>query len=87
MGPSRALFLKKETAPPSFLQIFSKFLVCKACLSPSPRKSEEHFFPIPLLNFHFLGFCGDSVVKNPPANAGDTGSIPGPGRSHMLQSN
>ena len=24
------------------------------------------------------------MVKNPPANAGDVGSIPGPGRSHML---
>ena len=24
------------------------------------------------------------VVKNPPANAGDVDSIPGPGRSHML---
>ena len=32
-------------------------------------------------------FPGGTVVKNPPANAGDTGSIPGPGRSHMLQSN
>ena len=30
---------------------------------------------------------GGAVVKNPPANAGDTSSIPGPGRSHMLQSN
>ena len=28
-------------------------------------------------------FPGGTVVKNPPANAGDTGSIPGPGRSHM----
>ena len=28
-----------------------------------------------------------TVVKNPPANAGDTGSSPGPGRSHMLWSN
>ena len=27
------------------------------------------------------------VVKNPPCNAGDMSSIPGPGRSHMLQSN
>ena len=27
------------------------------------------------------------MVENPPANAGDTGSIPGPGRSHMPQSN
>ena len=34
------------------------------------------------------GCCpGGSVVKNPPANTGDTGSIPGPGRSHMLWSN
>ena len=27
------------------------------------------------------GFLGGSVVKNPPANAGDVGSIPGSGRS------
>ena len=33
------------------------------------------------------GFPGGSVVKDPPANAGDTGSIPDPGRSHMLWSN
>ena len=32
------------------------------------------------------GFPGGSVVKNPPANAGDMGLIPGLGRSHMLQS-
>ena len=29
------------------------------------------------------GFPGGTVVKNPPANAGDTGSSPGPERSHM----
>ena len=29
---------------------------------------------------------GGAVVKNPPANAGDTGLSPGPGRSHMPQS-
>ena len=27
------------------------------------------------------------MVKNPPANAGDTGSSPGPERSYMLRSN
>ena len=27
------------------------------------------------------GFPGSSVVKKPPANAGDTGSIPGSGKS------
>ena len=30
---------------------------------------------------------GSPVIKNAPANAGDTGSIPGQGRFHMLQSN
>ena len=43
------------------------------------------------LNFYFKfilgGFPGGTVVKNPPANAGDTGSSPSPGRSHMLWSN
>ena len=34
-----------------------------------------------------LDFPGGTVVKNPPANAGDTRLSPGPGRSHMLQSN
>ena len=33
------------------------------------------------------GFPGGTVVKNPPANAGDLGSSPGLGRSHMPQSN
>ena len=32
-------------------------------------------------------FPGGPVVKNPSANAGDMGSIPGPGRSHMPQDN
>ena len=31
-------------------------------------------------------FPGGSVVKNLPANAGDMGSIPGPGRFHMPHS-
>ena len=34
-----------------------------------------------------LDFPGGPVVKNPPADAGDTGSVPGPGRSHMPLSN
>ena len=32
-------------------------------------------------------FPGGTVVKNPPANAGDMGLSPGPGRSHMPRSN
>ena len=30
-----------------------------------------------------MGFPGGSVIKNLPVNAGDTGLIPDPGRSHM----
>ena len=33
------------------------------------------------------GFPGGAVVENLPANAGDMGSSPGLGRSHMPQSN
>ena len=32
-------------------------------------------------------FPGGTLVKNLPANAGDTSSSPGPGRSHMPRSN
>ena len=32
-------------------------------------------------------FPGGPVVKNSPAKAGDMGSIPGPGRSHMPRGN
>ena len=44
------------------------------------------------LNRHFSkedkeGFPGGAVVKNPPANAGDMSSSPGPGRSHRPWSN
>ena len=44
-------------------------------------------------SFHFLvkmyvwGFPGGAVVENLPANAGDTASSPGLGRSHMPRSN
>ena len=34
-----------------------------------------------------VGFPGGAVVENLPANAGDTGSSPGLGRSHMPLSN
>ncbi|XP_066865245.1 BTB/POZ domain-containing protein 19 isoform X2 [Kogia breviceps] len=40
---------------------------------------------IPVLSV--CGFPGGAVVKNPPANAGDTDSSPGPGRSHMPRRN
>ena len=36
-----------------------------------------------VIKIRFWDFTGGTVVKNPPANAGDTGSIPGTGRSHV----
>ena len=32
-------------------------------------------------------FPGGPVIRNLPANSGDTGSIPGPGRVHVPQGN
>ena len=37
------------------------------------------------LKLNIQNFPGSPVVKNLPANAGDMGSIPGLGRSHVLQ--
>ena len=42
---------------------------------------------IKLLKYKLGGFPGGTVVENLPANAGDTGSSPGLGRSHMPRSN
>ena len=43
--------------------------------------------PITNLKIQFVGFPGGPVVKNLPANAGDTGLIPGLGQFHTLQGN
>ena len=40
-----------------------------------------------VLKISHEGFPGGAVVENLPANAGDTGSSPGLGRSHMPRSN
>ena len=41
----------------------------------------------PILKMLLQGFPGGAVVESPPASAGDTGSSPGLGRSHMPRSN
>ena len=76
-----------------------KSVLKKALLKKKLRKiiPNESFLPVslPLYNIscHFSrqtrvwDFSGDPGVNNLPANEGDTGSIPGPGRSHMPQSN
>ena len=39
-----------------------------------------------LLKYRSVGFPGSAVVESLPANAGDTGSSPDLGRSHMPRS-
>ena len=59
-------------------------------LAPKPSPSPLSYLktPIHIQNRGGGGhFPGGAVVKNPPANAGDTGLSPGPGRSHMPRSN
>ena len=67
--------------------------LCCIKISPCPHcpvNLQNQVFP----SFHcqtsqkrvYRDFPGGTVVKNPPANAGDTGSIPGTGRSHMPRS-
>ena len=48
----------------------------------------EYMYVTKSLNQKYIveGFPGSIVEKNLPANAGDTGSIPGPGRFHMPRS-
>ena len=44
-------------------------------------------FPMSWDKSQAWGFPGGAVVENLPANAGDTGSSPGLGRSHIPRSN
>ena len=52
---------------------------CLSVPTPIPRSIPQMFWSF-LLLFQGFPFPGGSVVKNPPANAGDVGSIPGSGR-------
>ena len=50
------------------------------------KENIKIIFTVITYKMEYWGFPGGAVVKNPPANAGDTGSSPGLGRSHMPQS-
>jgi len=54
---------------------------------PFIKIRKKIYLALKVKNLNSLGFPGGSVVKNLPVNAGDTSSIPDPGRSHMSQSN
>ena len=53
---------------------------------PAPEGKQTVVTTKTLSNSEVQGLpYGGPVVKNPPANAGDTGSIPGPGGAQMLR--
>ena len=61
----------------------SKYYSIQSCsMSLSPAKPQDD-----LSKMKTQDFPEDSVVQNLPANAGDTGVIPRPWRTHMPQSN
>ena len=61
--------------------------VCEIQRNPSKMKMSLRYIKIKQLKVKDRDCPGGAVVKNLPANAGDMGSIPRLGRSHMLQSN
>ena len=63
------------------LHLFSK---CKLNCLTSHHRTET--FEFTSLKTNARGFPGGAVVESLPANAGDTGSSPGLGRSHMPRS-
>ena len=75
-----AAFFKKN-----FFKFLKCFLYCFAC----SFSKLLYFYSILFFLFCFvlLGFPDGSVVKNPPANAGDMGPIHDPGRPHIPRSN
>ena len=70
-----------------------QFLTCSLCGIGRPAGAQSQMDTSLLreltggrssvVNVKLRDFSGDPVVKNPLANAGDTGLIPGPGRFHM----
>ena len=58
-------------------------LSCRPAGTASPIPGLVNFSPLNLVG----DFPGGLVDKNPLANAGDTSSIPDPGRSHTPQGN
>ena len=52
------------------------------------KEANRYFMkPRHRIRISLRGFPGGAVVENLPANAGDMGSSPGLGRSHMPRSN
>ena len=56
-------------------------------LPSEPPDGKSGVVALEFKNTQEEGFCGGSMIKNPPTNPGDMGLTSDPGRSHMLRSN
>ena len=72
--------IRKDTCTPMF--IAALLTIAKTWKQPKCPSTDDW-----VKKMWYRDFPGGAVVKNSPANAGDTGSSPGLGRSHMPQSN
>ena len=80
-GPGRSHMPRSNWAHEPQLLSLHVWSLCSAtgeAATVGPAHRDEEWPP---------GFPGGAVVENLPANAGDTGSSPGLGRSHMPRSN
>ena len=68
------IFANNVTAKGLISRIYQQFIQLNIKKATQPKIGQK-------------GFPGGAVVENLPANAGDTGSSPGLGRSHMPQTN
>ena len=77
--------IRSEINGKEMKQIIAKIFKTKSCFFEKINKIDKPLAR--LIKKKREGFPGGAVVENLPANAGDTGSSPGLGRSHMPRSN
>ena len=76
--------MKKKKSESNIRDLWDNIKRANLCIMGIPEGEEREKG---IENVFKGDFPGGAVVKNPPANAGDTGSSPGLGRSHMPWSN
>ena len=77
----------KENFKFLFVLIYYQIVKISSCQNCQKYNQDNIKHPFKTANLNTSGFPGGAVIKNLPANAGDTGLSPGPGRSHMPRSN
>ena len=66
-----------------FYKLLNNLSFCKYICVPLWKKNTKMMYMEMFKTNISVGFPGGLVTKKPPGIAGDMGSIPGPGRSHM----